>query len=256
MIWRAAVWFALLARLAQAEESGNRLTLAGIKEFTAAYAKWEGAGFAAAAELFGQATTNGPASCTNYYWLGVARFHSMLQRQSLPVSPTNTLAAGTARDAALAALEVAVSLDERHAESHALLGTLYGMKIDGNLWRAARFGPRVGKHQKKAIEFGPENPRVRYLLGACQFHTAKSTAARQEALATLLLAEKLYGAEARRAPGPLEPRWGLSSCLSFIGRTYELLGQHPQAADYFRKALALHPADHLAKAGLARTEQK
>jgi tetratricopeptide (TPR) repeat protein len=256
MFWRAAVWFALLARLALAEESGDRLTRAGIKEFTAAYANWDAAGFAAAASLFRQAAANPPASCANDYWLGVAQFHRLLQLQSLPASRTNLLAAAAAMDDALAALEAAVSLDERHAESHALLGALYGMKIDGSLWRAARFGPRVAKHQKRALEFGPENPRVRYLLGACQFHTAKSPAARQEALATLLLAEQLYEAEARRAPGPLEPRWGLSSCLTFIGRTYELLGRHPQAAGYFRKALALHPADHLAKAGLARAEQK
>ena len=60
-----------------------------------------------------------------------------------PPQRTNTLAADAAMDAALAALETAVKLDERHAESHALLGTLYGMKINGNLLRAARFGPRV-----------------------------------------------------------------------------------------------------------------
>ena len=107
------------------------------------------------------------------------------------------------------------------------------------------------------MEFGAQNPRVRYLLGTCQFHTAKKPAAQREALATLLSAEKLFAAEAQRAAGPLEPRWGRSSCLTFIGRTYELLGQRAEAADYFRKALAEHPADHVAKEGLARvTERK
>jgi tetratricopeptide (TPR) repeat protein len=162
-------------------------------------------------------------------------------------------------DAALRALEVAVGLDERHAESHALLGTLYGMKIDGNLLRAARFGPRVQKHRKQALALGAENPRVRYLLGTCQFHTAKKTAAQREALASFLAAEKLFVAEARRPAGPLEPRWGRSSCLTFIGRTYELLGQRAEAAGYFRQALAEHPADFLAQEGLARiteTERK
>jgi hypothetical protein len=159
-------------------------------------------------------------------------------------------------DAALAALEIAVKLDERHAESHALLGTLYGMKIDGSLLRGARFGPRVAKHQKKAMEFGAQNPRVRYLLGTCQFHTATKASAQREALTTLLLAESLFAAEAQRAGGPLEPRWGRSSCLTFIGRTYELLGQRMEAADYFRKALAEHPADHVAKEGLERVVER
>ena len=57
-------------------------------------------------------------------------------------------------DAALAALSRAVKLDARHAESHALLGTLYGMKIDGNLLRAGAFRARVEKHCKAALEFG------------------------------------------------------------------------------------------------------
>jgi tetratricopeptide (TPR) repeat protein len=228
----------------------------GIREFTTAYQDWDSQRFGAAAGLFRQAATNTPASCTNYYWLGAAEFHRMLQLRSLPAMPTNTLAADAAMDAALAALETAVKLDEHHAESHALLGTLYGMKINGNLLRGARFGPRVARHQKKAMEFGAQNPRVRYLLGTCQFHTATRPSAQREALATLLLAEKLFAAEAKNANGPLDPRWGRSSCLTFIGRTYELLGQRAEAAGYFRKALAEHPADHVAKEGLARTAER
>jgi tetratricopeptide (TPR) repeat protein len=252
MIWRVAIWFLLSACLARANENSDQLMVAGVKEFTAAYKDWDGQRFGAAAELFRRATTNAPASGTNYCWLGTAEFHRMLQLQILPVTLTNTLAANAAMDAALAALEIAVKLDERHAESHALLGTLYGMKINGNLLRGARFGPRVGNHQKKAMEFGAQDPRVRYLLGTCQFHTATKPADQREALATLLSAETLFAAEAQRPGGPLVPRWGRSSCLTFIGRTYELLGQRVEAANYYRKALAEHPADHVAKEGLAR----
>jgi hypothetical protein len=97
---------------------------------------------------------------------------------------------------------------------------------------------------------------VRYLLGTCQFHLAKKPAAQRQALATLLAAEKLFAAEARRPAGPLDPRWGCSSCLTFIGRTYELLGQRAAAAAYFRQALSEHPADYVAKQGLARVTEK
>jgi tetratricopeptide (TPR) repeat protein len=254
-------WLLLLmglpAMLAQAGNRVDKLAAAGVEEFIAAYQAWDGARFAAAAELFHEACTNAPGSSTNFYWLGAAQFHRMLQLQTLPSQRTNQHAAVAAMDAALAALQTAVKLDERHAESHALLGTLYGMKIDGNLVRGARFGPRVQKHCRQALEFGPENPRVRYLLGTCQFHTAKKPAAQREALASFLAAEKLFRAEAQRTAGPLEPRWGYSSCLSFIGRTYESLGERITAADYFRQALARQPADHLAREGLARvTERK
>src|SRR5512144_232903 len=93
-------------------------------------------------------------------------------------------------------------------------------------------------------------------LGICQFHTAKKPSSQREALATLLAAEKLFAAEAQRPAGPLAPRWGRSSCLTFIGRTYELLGQQSEAAAYFRKALAEHPADHEARDGLARVAER
>jgi hypothetical protein len=247
----------LLAALpARTDDLSVNLAAAGVAEFTAAYQAWDGERFGAAAELFRQASTHAPRSSTNFYWLGAAHFHRLLCLRSLPVSRTNTVAAGAAMEAALAALGTAVMLEPRQAESHALLGTLYGMKIDGNLLRAARFGPRVAKHRNQALEFGAGNPRVQYLLGTCQFHTAKKPAAQREALVSFLAAEKLFTAEAQRASGPLEPRWGHSSCLTFIGRTYELLGQRTEAAGYFRRALVRHPADHVAREGLARVTEK
>jgi tetratricopeptide (TPR) repeat protein len=243
--------------LAQADDRAEKFAAAGVEEFIAAYQAWDGARFATAAELFREACTNAPGSSTNFYWLGVAQFHRMLQLQTLPSQRTNQQAADAAMAAALAALHTAVKLDERDAESHALLGTLYGMKINDSLVRALRFGPSVAKHQKKALEYGAEDPRVRYLLGTCQFHTAKNPTAQREALTSFLAAERLFVKEAQRPAGPLEPRWGHSTCLTFIGRTYELLGERMKAADYFRQALARQPTDHLAREGLARvTERK
>jgi len=244
------------ALLMQADDRADKLAAAGVAEFTAAYQAWDGDRFGAAAELFRRAATNTPTSGTLFYWLGTAQFHRLLQLQTRPASSTNQLAAEAAMDAAIDALSRAVKLDERNGESHALLGTLYGMKIGDSTFRALRFGPRVAKHQKKALEFGSENPRVRYLLGTCQFHTAKKPASQREALKTLLAADALYLKEGVQAAGPLEPRWGRSSCLTFIGRSYELLGQGSEAADYFRKALAEHPADRFAKEGLARVTEK
>jgi tetratricopeptide (TPR) repeat protein len=247
----------LTALSGQAGAASNDLSSAGVAEFTAAYQAWDGARFATAAELLRRATTNAPTNVTNFYWLGAARFHRLLHMQNAPGNRTNEAAAKAALDAALDALTRAVELDEHHAESHALLGTLYGMKINGNLIRGARFGPRVAKHQKLALEHRASNPRVQYLLGVCQFHTANKTAGWEAALQTLLRAEKLFEAQANIAAAPLDPRWGYDSCLTFLGRTYELLGQRKEAVDYFRKALAMRPTDHLAKEGLKRaSEQK
>jgi len=243
---------ALFAFAARADSAVDGLLTAGIAEFTAAYDAWDGRRFAAAAELFRQASTNTPPSAESFYWLGTAHFHHLLQIQYEPPSRTSKSATAAAMDAALVAFRQVVQLDPRHAEAHALLGTLYGMKIDGNLVRSAWYGPRIEKHRRVAIKYGTENPRVRYLLGTCQFHTAKKPSTLREALATFLAAEKLFGAEAKESPGSLEPRWGYASCLTFIGRTYELLDQRKEAVGYFKKALAIQPSDHLAREGLVR----
>jgi tetratricopeptide (TPR) repeat protein len=240
----------------RAGESADQLTAAGIAGFRAAYQSWDGAGFERAAELFRRAGEKKPGSVVPFYWLGAARFHRMLHARNLPPSKTNTQTAEAAMDGAVDALETAVRLNAGHAESHALLGTLYGMKIHGGMLRAIRYGPSVQEHQKLALQLGPRNPRVRYLLGTGQFHLAKDAAARREALNTLLEAEKLFAAEAATPAKPFDPRWGRASCLTFIGRACESLGQHEQAADYFRRALAMHPADHHAKDGLARVTSR
>ncbi len=245
----------LLTLAVPAGAASNDLSAAGVAEFNAAYQAWDGSRFAAAAELLRRATANQPANVTNFYWLGAAQFHRMLQLQNAPGNRTNEAAAKAALDAAMDALTLAVKLDERQAESHAILGTLYGMKINGNLIRAARFGPRLVKHRELALKHGASNPRVQYLLGMCQFHTAKKPDGWQAARQTFRKAEQLFEAEAKTTAAPLEPRWGYDSCLTFIGRTYELLGQPREAADYFRKALAMHPADHLAKEGLERVSK-
>ncbi|MFO1500795.1 MAG: tetratricopeptide repeat protein [Verrucomicrobiota bacterium] len=230
--------------------------LEGVTQFDAAYQAWDGPQFAAAAALFQQATSHFPRSSTNYYWLGTAHFHHLLQLQHSSPERSDTQPAAAAMDAALSALQEAVKMNPLDAESHALLGTLYGMKINGSLVRAVRFGPRVEAHRQKALQLGAANPRVQYLLGTCQFHTAKKKAAFREALATFLTAEQLFETEAKIPAGPLEPRWGYASCLTFIGRTYEQLAERTKAAEYFRKALARHPADHLAEEGLGRVTEK
>jgi tetratricopeptide (TPR) repeat protein len=252
MIRVLTILLLLAAPVARADSAADKLTVAGIAEFTNAYQAWDGARFVKADNLFQQACTNATATVTNYYWLGAGEFHRMLQLLGLPACKTNKLAAEAALDAAVDALTQAVKLDASHAESHALLGTLYGMKISENMLRAVWLGPRVQNEQELALAAGGKNPRVKYLLGMSQFYTAMRTASRREALTNLLAAEKLFEAEAKTAEAPLEPRWGHDSCLTFIGLSYEKLGQRAEAENYFRKALAMHPQDGLAQAGLKR----
>jgi len=252
MIRLLAMLLLLAAPCARADAAADKLTAAGIAEFTNAYRTWDGARFDAAVARFQQACASPAATATNYYWLGVGQFHRMLQLLGRPDGGTNRLIATAALAAAADALNRAVKRDPSQAESHALLATVYGMEIGANLLRAVWLGPRVQKELKLALALGARNARVQYLLGTSQFFLASRTASRREALTTLLAAERLFAAEAVTPPGALEPRWGRDSCLTFIGSCYEKLDQRAEAATYFRKALALHPEDGLAQAGLKR----
>jgi len=251
MIRLWAMLLLLAAPCARAEAVADELTVAGISEFTNAYRAWDGARFDVAVALFQQACVSPSVTATNFYWLGVAQFHRMLELLGRPDRGTNKLAAA-ALDAAADALTRAIKLDPNHAESHGLLATVYGMEIGANMLRAVWLGPRLQKELKLALATGTNNARVEYLLGTSQFFVACRTSTRREALATLLAAEKLFDAEAKVPPGPLEPRWGRDSCLTFIGSCYERLDERAEAETYFRKALALHPEDGLAQAGLKR----
>jgi tetratricopeptide (TPR) repeat protein len=255
MIRVLAILLLLVAHGVRANSDADKLTVAGIVEFTNAYKAWDGVRFITAAKLFQRACASPSATVTNYYWLGAAEFHRLLELLGRPASATNKHATGPALDAAVDALTRAVKLDASHAESHALLGTLYGMKISDNVLRAAWLGPSVKRELKLALANGGANPRVQYLIGMSQFYTALRNASRREALTNLLAAEKLFEAEAKTPAAPLDPRWGHDSCLTFIGSSYEKLGQRAEAEAYFRKALAMHPMDGLAQAGLKRVTQ-
>jgi tetratricopeptide (TPR) repeat protein len=244
----------LTAALTRADDDSDRLMVVGLKEFTTAYQAWDAPGFAKAADRFGQACAEAPEAGTQFYWKGVAEFHRLLQLFGSS-APTSRTEVAKAIQETIHTLTTAVQLNERDAESHALLANVYGISIAANPLRAAWLGPRVLKHQKSALRYGPANPRVQYLTGTSQYHGPESLGGKKEALRHLLKAEELFADEAGQPAGPLEPRWGRSSCLAFIGKTYDALGQRADAGKYFRKALEVNPQNPLAREELAKRKR-
>ncbi len=228
---------------------------AGVEAFTAAYQTWDQAGFAKASDLFEQAGQQAPGSGSPFYWKGVAEFHRMLHLLGAAETRTNRPDVTKAMNATIAALKLAVKRNAHDAESQALLGTVYGMSIAASPTRALWLGPRVMGLRDKGLRDGPENPRVQYLIGMSHYHAPDLLGGKEEALKCLLKAEKLYALEAGKAAGPLEPRWGRSSCLAFIGKTYDALGKPAEADQYFRKALKLNPQDRLAREELEKRQK-
>lgn len=244
-----AVFAACLA-VAAANPESDGTTAAGIRLFEEAYRDWSD--FARPVEVFARATTQDLRSAEARYWLGVAYFHRMLHFRHTGNPGQYANQESAAREAAIQEFEKLLEISPDHAEGHALLGTLIGMKIDGGMLRALRYGPSLQKHQSEAYKHGSKNPRVRYLIGVGLFHMADDADGWRKALGELRAAEVLFQREAGQPRTPLGPRWGASSCQTFIGLAHEKLGQHGDAVAAFRRALAAHSNDHLARAGLAR----
>jgi tetratricopeptide (TPR) repeat protein len=223
----------------------------GVAEFTAAYQVWDGPGFAKAATTF----ASGTESSTNQYWRGVAEFHRLLWLIGEPTTTTNRQASAKALESAVAALQRTIQLDPAHGESRALLSTVYGLSIGANPARGLWLGKRVVDQEKLARKLNPDNPRVLYLAGMNRFYGPSLLGGKDEGLKLLLAAEKLFEAEAGKPQGPVEPRWGRSTCLVYIGKTYDALGKPAEAEQYFRKARDLNPQDKLVRTELEKRKK-
>ncbi len=226
----------------------------GIREFNTGYRTWNEGSFYDAAESFRKAAEADPSKPALRRWQGLAHFHRMLYYRHLPGGKTDAGVAGSEAARAITALEAAVAADPTDAEGHALLGTLYGIKVQGGLIDKMRFGPKIDGHLKAALRRGSDNPRVQYLLGAGLFNTAGSQDGYRKALDSLRKAEALFAKESGGARNG--PTWGEPSCQTFLGRTLEKLGRTEEAADAYAKAVALQPADQIAADGLARLRGK
>jgi tetratricopeptide (TPR) repeat protein len=79
-----------------------------------------------------------------------------------------------ALDDAIAAVQRSISLNDKSADAHSLLGDLYGRKIGfGGLLYGPRYGPKAGAEKNKALVLDPNNSRVYAGLGRGYLETPK-----------------------------------------------------------------------------------
>jgi hypothetical protein len=244
----------LLATVDPAIAAPTNALATGVVAFGAAFDAWSYEGFVAAAEAFSAEGQACQTSFPAFYWQGVAEFHAALWCQRQEGAGARDRAAERVRRAGVA-LESALRLRPDDAECHALVSTLIGMQIADHPGSALWRGPRVVRHQRLALRYGPGNPRVHYLIGCNYYHAPAPLGDRQQALAHFLEAEPLFDREATTPADLLQPRWGRSSCLTFIGILHEESGDRAGADLYYRKALQANPRDQLAQEALANPRQ-
>jgi tetratricopeptide (TPR) repeat protein len=155
----------------------------------------------------------------------------------------NHKAAGAAVDKAILAAQRSVQLDDRSADTHSLMADLYGRKIAyGGMFAGARFGPKVGEENRKALALDDKNPRVWASLG------------RQ-----YLMAPKMFGGDVGKAIESLQKSLALDSSEDqnwvWLAKAFHKQGDTAKSREAIQRALQLSPASPLAKAAAAELQQ-
>lgn len=235
--------------------ASNRL-VEGIAEFTAAYTRWDAGRFEAAERMIGEVQEANPRSPLAAYWRGVVRFQlAVYHSDGGPGREAHERAARWVR-AAESGVEAAAALDGANPENPALLSSLLGLRIRLHPTSGIWLGTRLLRLRDAALAAGRENPRVCYLVGSGCFHGPAALGGRDKALEHFARGAALYERERREPRHALQPTWGHSSCLAFMGRIHEEAERWDEAVRQYRRALEVEPADKLATEGLRRVAAK
>lgn len=230
----------------------------GVQQFYAGYRSWDARILLQAAETLEKACVARPDDYLAYHWLGITRFHILVQRQGDVRHAVKNHEFKRLVNESRRPLEKAIELNNTDSEAHALLGTLAGMEIKRDPLHVIWLGPVVQRHKQSALRYGQNNPQTQYLLGTALIRGPGFLGGLEKGLAYLHRAEKLFQTRAS-AHGELPESamtWGYEHCLILIGETYEHLGDLPKAEDYFSKAILINPQNRLAQRRLNRVLER
>jgi len=136
-------------------------------------------------------------------------------------------------------LDQLLETDSKNAEAHALHGSVIGEQITG-MWSGMRLGRKSKKSLDRALELGPDNPRIALQRGISFFFTPKSFGGGlPKAEKELRRALDLFAREPSEKPWP---NWGHVDVLVWLGQTLVKAGKPQEARASYEAALKLEPA--------------
>ena len=200
-------------------------------EIVAAYVRGDDARLAAARALAERAVAIHPEDALLHHYLGFA-----LYRQAAVMHDNPELS--RILDAAETALERSAAIRPL-PETHALLASVYGLRIGANPVLGPTLGERSGGEQAIAARLGPENPRVWLLRGIGAFFTPEPFGGGLERAGEYL--DRSLEFFAKDDPERPLPRWGLADAHLWRGRVHEGLGQVDQGRAEYEAAQAIEP---------------
>lgn len=142
-------------------------------------------------------------------------------------------------EAAAAALERSAAL-EPMPETHALYSGALGQQIGFSpLILGIRLGPRSGEAMDRALELGPNNPRVWLLRGiGAMFTPGMFGGGLDKAEEYLEHAIDLFPED---RPAPPAPAWGYADAYAWLGQVHQTNGELEAARTAYETALRIEP---------------
>ena len=124
-------------------------------------------------------------------------------------------------------------------ETYALLSGVMGQRIGRNPLRAITLGRQAGQAMDRAIELGPNDPRVWLLRGiGAIFSPAMFGGGLERAEEYLRRAIDLYPADRPARPNPA---WGHDEAYTWMGIVHQRRKRPEEARAAFERALAIEP---------------
>ena len=128
---------------------------------------------------------------------------------------------------------------DRFAEAHALLGSVYGMRIGRSPWTGMVLGPRSSAAIERAVALEPDNPRILLQQALGAFHTPRMFGGSKEKAEALL--RRSIAAFERETEDTAWPNWGRADAHIWLGQVLQDKGDLDGAREAYQRALAVAP---------------
>ena len=142
-------------------------------------------------------------------------------------------------DEAESHLKRALVLEDSFAEAHALLSSVYGLKVANSPMKGFLLGSRAGSALDKAVALAPGNPRVLVSQGVSKFKTPRMFGGNPKEAETLLR-RAVEHASKQPADAPF-PAWGRFDAHVWLGQVLAQRGDTAGARAEYGKALDVAP---------------
>lgn len=226
----------LVPSLLQAQMESDSLILKGKEMLRQSFNNWSETDFLKSRAYFERLLTISPEQdlWLIHYYIGFADW-----RLSTFYIHQNKDKALQFIDEGIKHLQGSIDLNDKFADAHALLGSIYGNKIGLKPILGITLGPKSGIEIGKAMSLDNSNPRNYLIAGISAFYTPKIFGGGKDKARDNF--EKAIACfDTFNAAGPEMPDWGHEEAFAWLGLVHADQGEFAEAEKNYLKALKLN----------------